>query len=98
MSPLKSILATCRAQSQTEREKGSYIITTTNDWSDNAENSLHSQTPPVYKIDLHDLETRQIDWAKYQPTVAPVLTPKKELQKHRTSAAHAFPGRPQPLR
>jgi len=63
-----------------------YIVTTTNDWSDNAENSLHSQTPPVYKIDLHDLETSQIDWAKYQPSAAPVLKKKKELRPHQTSA------------
>ena len=63
-----------------------YIVTTTNDWSDNAENSLHSQTPPVYKIDLHDLETSQIDWAKYQPSAAPVLKPRKELRPHQTSA------------
>ena len=63
-----------------------YIVTTTNDWSDNAENSLHSQTPPVYKIDLHDLETSQIDWAKYQPSAAAVLKPKKQLRPHQTSA------------
>ena len=64
-----------------------YIVTTTNDWSDNAANSLHSQQPPVYKIDLLALETSQIDWAKYQPTAAtPVLKPKKELRAHQTSA------------
>ena len=64
-----------------------YIVTTTNDWSDNAENSLHSQQPPVYKIDLLDLENSQIDWAKYQPSAAaPVLKPKKELRAHQTSA------------
>ena len=62
------------------------IVTTTNDWSENAENSLHSQTPPVYKIDLYDLETSQIDWAKYQPSAAPALKPKKELRPHQTSA------------
>ena len=48
--------------------------------------SLHSQTPPVYKIDLNDLETSQIDWAKYQPSAAPVLRPKKQLRPHQTSA------------
>ena len=62
------------------------IVTTTNDWSENAKNSLHSQTPPVYKIDLLDLENSQIDWAKYQPTAAaPVLKKKKELRPHQTS-------------
>ena len=50
-----------------------YIVTTTNDWSENAENSLPNQQPPVYKIDLHDLESSQIDWAKYQPSAPAVL-------------------------
>jgi RHS repeat-associated protein len=50
------------------------IVTTTNDWSDNAENALSNLQPPVYKIDLHDLENTQIDWSKYQPSVAPALT------------------------
>lgn len=62
------------------------IVTTTNNWSENAENALIGQTPPVYKIDHHDLETSQIDWAKYQPSAAPVLKPKKELRPHQTSA------------
>jgi predicted helicase len=62
------------------------IVTTTNDWSENAENALIGQTPPVYKIDLQALETSQIDWAKYQPTTAPALKAKKELRKHQTSA------------
>ena len=65
-----------------------YLVTTTNDWSENAANSLHSQQPPVYKIDLLALETSQIDWAKYQPTTttAPTLKPKKQLRPHQTSA------------
>ena len=52
------------------------IVSTTNNWSDNAENALIDQQPPVNKIDLHDLENSQIDWAKYQPNQAPVLKPK----------------------
>jgi predicted helicase len=62
------------------------IVTTTNDWTDNAEKALIGQQPPVYKIDLHDLEGSQIDWAKYQPSAAPVLKKKKDLRKHQTSA------------
>jgi len=62
------------------------IVTTTNDWSENAENSLIGQTPPVYKIDLQDLENSQIDWEKYQPTAAPAFKAKKELRKHQISA------------
>ncbi len=63
-----------------------YIVTTTNDWSENANDSLHQQQPPVYKIDLLTLETSQIDWAKYQPSAAPALKPKKQLRPHQTSA------------
>ncbi|HEY1121029.1 MAG TPA: DEAD/DEAH box helicase family protein, partial [Haloferula sp.] len=60
------------------------IVTTTNDWSENAENSLGQQQPPVYKIDLHDLENSQIDWAKYQPSKPPVLKPKYDINAERS--------------
>ena len=62
------------------------IVATTNDWSENAENSLSSQQPPVYKIDLHDLEVSQIDWSKYQPSKPPALKPKKQLRDHQKTA------------
>ena len=39
------------------------IVSTTDHWSDNAENALVDQQPPVSKITLHDLEASQIDWA-----------------------------------
>lgn len=65
------------------------IVSTTNNWSDNAENALIDQHPPVTKIDLHDLENSQIDWAKYQPNQAPVLKPKKSLRPHQQSALNA---------
>lgn len=65
------------------------IVSTTNNWSDNAENALIDQQPPVTKIDLHDLENSQIDWAKYQPNQAPVLKPKKSLRPHQHSALNA---------
>lgn len=62
------------------------IVTTTNDWSEHAEDALLKQQPPVYKIDLLDLENSQIDWAKYQPSKPPALKPKKQLKPHQTSA------------
>lgn len=65
------------------------IVSTTNSWSDNAENALIDQQPPVNKIDLHDLENSQIDWAHYQPQQAPILKPKKSLRPHQQNALNA---------
>ena len=62
------------------------IVTTTNDWSDNAENSLNNQTPPIYKIDLHDLQQSQIDWEKFKPYEKPVLKPKFDPRAHQKPA------------
>lgn len=68
------------------------IVTTTNDWSDNAEASLFNQQPPVTKIDLHDLENSQIDWAQYQPDKAPVLRPKFDPRPHQQTAINEVIG------
>ncbi|MHB1658056.1 MAG: DEAD/DEAH box helicase [Acidithiobacillus sp.] len=65
------------------------VITTTSNWSEHAEDALQNQQPPVSKIDLHDLENSQIDWAKYQPHQAPVLKPKKTLREHQLNALAA---------
>ncbi len=62
------------------------IISTSNNWTDNAEAALSNQHPPVTKIDLNDLENSQIDWAKYQSKKAPVLKKKKELREHQKTA------------
>lgn len=65
------------------------IVTTTNDWSEHAEDALLNQQPSVSKIDLHDLENSQIDWAKYQPRQAPVFKAKKILFDHQKIAVAA---------
>ena len=65
------------------------IVSTTNHWSAHAEDALIDQQPPVSKIDLHDLENSQIDWAKYQPRQAPVLKRQKTLRPHQQSAVKA---------
>lgn len=65
------------------------IVTTTNQWSEHAEDALRDQRPPVSKIDLHDLENSQIDWAKYKPEARPVLKPQKSLRPHQQSALTA---------
>ena len=65
------------------------IVSTTDHWSEHAENALVDQQPPVSKITLRDLEESQIDWAKYQPKSAAVLKPKKSLRPHQESALRA---------
>lgn len=62
------------------------IVSTTNNWSENAEDALQNQHPPVSKIDLHDLENSLINWSKYQPNEAAVLKPKKTLRDHQKAA------------
>lgn len=62
------------------------IISTTNHWSEHAEEALRDQQTPVSKIDLFDLENSQIDWAKYQPKKAPPLKPRKALLDHQAVA------------
>jgi predicted helicase len=65
------------------------IVTTTNNWSDNAEASLFNQQPAVTKIDLHDLENSQIDWAQYKPSQEPILLPKFDPRPHQRTAINA---------
>ena len=65
------------------------IVSTTNLWSEHAEDALRDQQPPVSKIDLHDLENSQIDWARYQPSAPAILRPKKALLPHQQSALTA---------
>jgi predicted helicase len=66
------------------------VITTTNNWSEHANDALQNQQPPVTKIDLNDLENSQIDWAAYQPHQAPVLKAKKTLREHQQTALNAI--------
>jgi len=65
------------------------IITTTNNWSEHAEDALQNQQPPVSKIDLHDLENSQIDWSKYEPNKGIKLKPKKTLMAHQVTAVNS---------
>lgn len=62
------------------------IISTTNHWSEHAEDALRDQQPPVSKIDLFDLENSQIDWAQYHPQARPRLKPRKQLRPHQENA------------
>jgi predicted helicase len=65
------------------------IVSTTNHWSEHAEDALRDQQPPVSKIDLHDLEISQIDWSQYQPKGTLALKPKKTLRPHQSAALSA---------
>jgi len=62
------------------------IVTTTNNWSEHADDALRDQQPPAQKIDLNDLENSQIDWAQYQPNKPVVLKPRKSLRPHQEKA------------
>ncbi|HCG6790690.1 TPA: DEAD/DEAH box helicase [Vibrio parahaemolyticus] len=63
------------------------IVTTTNNWSDNAEAALIGQNPPVTKVDLQALEDSQIDWGKYKPDSTTVsLKPKNSPRPHQQHA------------
>lgn len=66
------------------------IITTTDNWTEHAEDALRDQQPSVSKIDLNDLENSQIDWSKYQPKSEAVLKPKKQLRPHQRNALNAI--------
>lgn len=41
-------------------------ISTTNNWSQTAENTLHNQNPPVSRLSLTDLESDEVDWLKLE--------------------------------
>lgn len=62
------------------------IVTTTDQWTANAQNSLESQNPPVSKIDLHNLENSVIDWSQYHENTKPVLKAQKTLREHQVDA------------
>lgn len=65
------------------------IVTTTNNWSEHAEDALREQHIPVTKIDLHALENSQIDWSRYQPQQPVITKPKKHPREHQINAIQA---------
>jgi predicted helicase len=62
------------------------IVTTTDQWTANAQDALESQNPPVFKIDLHSLENSVIDWSQYREDTKPVLRAQKTLREHQVDA------------
>ena len=65
------------------------IVSTTNEWSDHAEEALREQQTPVTKIDLAQLENSVIDWSRFAARRAPVLKAKKTLRPHQREALTA---------
>jgi len=62
------------------------IVTTSNEWTDNANDALSNQNPPVSRIDLYHLENSVIDWSQYQENKEPVIRSKKQLREHQKEA------------
>ena len=65
------------------------IVSTTNNWSPNAEDALQDQNPPVSKVDLNDLENSQIDWSRFKANEATVLKAQKTLRPHQINALNS---------
>lgn len=66
--------------------KSRIIVSTTNEWSQNALDTLENQDPPVTKIDLTTLANSVIDWAKFLEKKEVVFKPKKQLRPHQSAA------------
>lgn len=65
------------------------IVSTTDNWSKNAEAALADQSIPVSRISLHDLAESRIDWAAVSPLQPPEilpLAPRKDLRPHQLEA------------
>ena len=63
-------------------------ISTTNKWSDNAEETIKNQQPPVNRINLYDLEQAPVDWEKLQKGLMgdDARSAKKSLREHQKTA------------
>lgn len=65
------------------------IVSTTELWSEHAEDALNDQHTPVTKIDLAALEASVIDWSRFAPRQAPTVRPKKGIRPHQQDARAA---------
>jgi len=64
------------------------IVSTTDLWSDHAEEALRDQHTPVTKIDLVALESSAIDWSRFAPKKALALRTKKSPRPHQQNAVN----------
>lgn len=65
------------------------IVSTTDKWTGNAQDSMENQNPPVSRIDLHNLENSIIDWSQFHEDTKPVLKAQKQLREHQISALNS---------
>jgi len=63
-------------------------ISTTNKWSQNAEEALRNQNPPVSRINLSDLESARVDWEKLDEGIFGIKARlhKKDIRPHQKEA------------
>ncbi|WP_370175649.1 DEAD/DEAH box helicase [Leeuwenhoekiella palythoae] len=63
-------------------------VSTTNNWSSNAEETIRNQNPPVTRINLTDLQQAPVEWEKLQKGITGDLarTEKKTLRTHQKQA------------
>ncbi len=63
------------------------IVTTTSNWTENAEDALSKQQVPVSKIDFYALENSLLDWARFKPNAEePKLRGQKKPYPHQVKA------------
>lgn len=64
------------------------IISTTDKWGKNAEDSLHGQTKPVTRLRVQDLDDSPVDWSKFSLDLPPALglREKKKPRPHQQDA------------
>lgn len=73
---------------QTVRFSHRLWISTTNRWGTNATEAIKNQSPPVTRINLHDLQEAPVDWEKLDQGIhgEASRTPKKSLRQHQITA------------
>ena len=63
------------------------IVTTSNNWSQNAEHALEDQTKPVQRIGLEHFTQADIDWSTFAPDAETLARlPSKQLRPHQVEA------------
>ena len=84
----KGDVDTFLSSSSKEGYTGRLIISTTDNWGKNAEESLERQSPPVQRIRVADLDESSIDWSKFSIRKPSDLTrkAKKQLRPHQVKA------------